>query len=208
MTTFQVFSYISGYSAIIPFIVGFIYFRKFKPYCKWMMVLVVVSLTIDIASFYLRSIGISTLPYVHQFFLLQVPIIHMVYEKSKPPHSGLLIANRAITIIAVTLIIYFLWGRWSNERMVLQVPWISTIACILISLNYMFGRVSFSRLDEELINPPMMIFGLILIYQCSIISTFAAYETLIRDIYKLKLVVYIIFNIVLAYFFFRQSKVN
>jgi hypothetical protein len=173
-----------------------------------MMVLVVVSLTIDVISFYLRSQGVSTLPYVHQFFLLQVPIIHMVYEKSNPPRKGLLMVNRVITLIAMALIIYFLWGRWDNERMVIQVPWISTIACILISLIYLFGRVSFSKLDEELINPPMMIFGLILIYQCSIISTFAVYETLIRDIYKLKLVVYIIFNIVLAYFFYRQSKVN
>lgn len=207
MTTFQIFMYISGFSAIIPLIVGFIYYKKFKPYCKWMMVLVAVSLTIDFISFYLRSNGVSTLPYVHQFFLLQVPIIHMVYEKSNPPHKTLLMVNRAITLIALAMIIYFLWGRWGNERMVIQVPWISTIACILISLVYLFGRVSFSKLDEELINPPMMLFGLILIYQCSIISTFAVYETLIKDIYKLKLVVYIIFNIVLAYLFYRQSKV-
>ncbi len=206
MTTFQIFSYTSGLSALIPAIVGLIYFRNLKSYARWVLGLVIFSLIIDCISFYVRTEEISSLPYVHQFFLWQVPIIFMVFFHSGMRKKYLTIVSAVITVVAFLLMVYFLWGRWDNERMVIQIPWISTIGSILISILYLFGRVSYSDIEEELINHPLLILELIMIYQCSIISTFAVYDSLLKDIYKLKLVVYVIFNLILGYIFYRHSK--
>ena len=96
--------------------------------------------------------------------------------------------------------------QFSLEKMVIEATWISTIGSTLLAIIDIFGKIAYSGIEDELMDPPLIIFGLILIYQCSIITTFAAYTSYINDVYMLKLGVYILFNIILALIFYRIPK--
>ena len=208
MSTYKILAYISGFSAIIPLVVGLIRMKHFSAYSIWLFILVTVSFSIDLVSYILVEKQISSLPIVHQFFLWQVPIVWMIFEKSSPVKQLIIRIVRLITLLSFVLMITYLWGNWMNERMVIPVAWVSTISIIFISILYVFDWVTYGDINLKKDSLPLFLFGIILIYECSIIPTFAAYESMLRDVYRVKLVVYIFFNLGLTYIFYKQNKIN
>ena len=206
MSTFYILSQISAGSAVLPLIFGVVLYRHLSTNFKWLLLLIIISFVLDMISTYLNSVGSSTLPAVHLFFILQLPLIQMIYQTSKSYNLILKSIAWIITGIALICLLVIMWGSWLNESMILPVPIISTLTVISVSLIYIVDRVVNIDINERLFTSSLLVFAFLLLYNCSIISIFTLYKTLITDIYIFKLVVYIFFNLAVAFIFYRQRS--
>ena len=189
MSTFKILSYFSGFSALIPIIIGLIRIKRIQPYAVWGFIWVVFSLLVDITSFITVESGRSSLPYVHQFFLWQVPIVWLIFEKSLPINRKIIWGVRLITLLSVLIMIIFLWDHWFYAEMIIPVVLVSTLSIILISILFIFDWVTYSDINQIKDANPLFLFGIILIYECSIVPVFAAHESYLIDLYRVKLIV-------------------
>ena len=95
---------------------------------------------------------------------------------------------------------------WSVDSLIIWVAILSSFSVIMVSFLFLIDRVGFTKLSEDLFSRTLYIFSALFIYHASIASVLAAYKFLNEGIFMIKLVVYILFNLIIALIFYSYKS--
>ena len=202
MSEFQQFlAYSSGYSAIIPAVLGIVYFKYLDLPARWLLVLICISLVSDLLSFYTIYFKLPSIPIVHFFLLFQVITVYIISNKSHLINKKSIVLSKGISILAAGAIISLLIAYWSFTNIILSVAVISSLTVITLSIIFLFDKALYNNSVDNIFTNPLFIFSALLLYHAVIMSALGAYKFLSVNIWAIKWIVYILFNIAIAVIF-------
>jgi hypothetical protein len=203
MSEFQQFlAYFSGYSALIPMVIGVLYFKHFDLPARWLFTLICISLVADLLSFYAIYIDLPSIPIVHFFLLFQVITVYIIISNSHLINKTSILLSKSVALFAVIAIIILFFIYWSLTTLILSAAVISSLSVIALSIIYLFDKALYNNSVDNIFTKPLFIFSALLLYHTVIMSALGAYKFLSVSIWSMKWIVYILFNFAIAVILF------